>query len=86
MTTPVLYLCYIPSPEFCVFCFVFLAFNFRFLFVVLSFWLFVIVFVLLTSFTLKLRLHLTHYILPMYSRSTRGRTRSRPSNDPFLYR
>jgi len=43
---------------------------------VLSFWLltfvcgfgflvFVIVFVLFTSVTLKLRLHLTHYILPM---------------------
>jgi len=49
------------SPEFFVFCFIFLAFNFfvcGFEFLVFC----VVVFVLLTSVTLKLRLHLTHNI------------------------
>jgi len=49
------------SPEFFVFCFIFLAFNFfvcGFEFLVFC----VVVFVLLASVTLKLRLHLTHNI------------------------
>jgi len=83
MTTRLLYPCYIHSPEFFV---LFLAFNFCPVVCGFEFLVFCVVFVLLASVTLKLRLHLTHYILPMYYRSTCGRTRCRFSNDPFLYR